>query len=31
MEDLLITQNKRWPTLTTSEMRDLYGYLRKKD
>jgi cytochrome c len=31
MEDLLITKNKRWPELTTNEMRDLYGYLRKKD
>ncbi len=31
MEDLLITQNKRWPVLTTNEMRDLYGYLRNKD
>ncbi len=31
MEDLLITQNKRWPELTTNEMRDLYAYLRKKN
>ena len=29
MEDMLLTQNKRWPQLTTWEMRDLYTYLRK--
>ena len=29
MEDLLITQNKRWPELSSGEMRDLYSYLRK--
>ncbi|MBI3004414.1 MAG: cytochrome c [Ignavibacteriales bacterium] len=29
MEDLLITQNKRWPELSPEEMRDLYAYLRK--
>lgn len=29
MEDLLITQNKRWPELSINEMRDLYSYLRK--
>ncbi|MEK6566002.1 MAG: c-type cytochrome [Bacteroidota bacterium] len=29
MEDLLIMQNKRWPQLSTDEMRDLYAYLRK--
>jgi mono/diheme cytochrome c family protein len=29
MEDLLIMQNKRWPQLSTEEMRDLYAYLRK--
>jgi mono/diheme cytochrome c family protein len=28
MEDLLITQNKRWPELSSREMRDLYAYLR---
>ncbi|MBI4549171.1 MAG: c-type cytochrome [Ignavibacteriae bacterium] len=29
MEDLLITQNKELPQLSTKEMRDLYAYLRK--
>ena len=29
MEDLLIMQNKRWPQLSTDEMRDLYAYLRR--
>jgi cytochrome c551/c552 len=29
MEDMLITQNKEWPELSTTEMRDLYAYLRK--
>lgn len=29
MEDLLIMQNRKWPTLSTNEMRDLYAYLRK--
>lgn len=29
MEDMLVTQNKRWPELSTVEMRDLYSYLRK--
>ncbi len=28
MEDLLIAQNKKWPDLSTIEMRDLYAYLR---
>jgi len=27
MEDLLITQNKRWPKLSAIEMRDLHAYL----
>ncbi len=30
MEDLLITQNKRWPVLTANDMRDLFSYLRSK-
>ena len=30
MEDLLITQNKRWPELSSKEMRDLYAYLQGK-
>ncbi len=29
MEDLLITQNKKWPELSSKEMRDLYAYLHK--
>lgn len=29
MEDLLITQNKKWPGLSTYEMRDLYAYLKR--
>ena len=29
MEDMLMTQNKRWPELSSSEMRDLFSYLRK--
>lgn len=29
MEDLLIMQNKKWPTLSTTEMRNLYAFLRK--
>lgn len=29
MEDLLIMQNKKWPKLSTVEMRDLYAYLRQ--
>ena len=29
MEDMLVTQNKRWPELSLTEMRDLYSYLRK--
>ena len=28
MEDLLIAQNKKWPNLSSYEMRDLYAYLR---
>jgi mono/diheme cytochrome c family protein len=28
MEDLLISQNKRWPELTKNQMRDLYAYLQ---
>ncbi len=30
MEDLLIVQNKKWPTLSTDEMRDLYAVVRKR-
>ena len=30
MEDLLITQNKRWPELSAHEMRDLFSYLQSK-
>jgi len=30
MEDLLITQNKRWPELTALEMRDLFAFLQAK-
>jgi hypothetical protein len=29
MEDLIIAQNKTWPQLTASEMRDLYAFLKK--
>jgi cytochrome c551/c552 len=29
MEDMLITQNKHWPELTGSEMRNLYAYIRE--
>ncbi|MEW6509635.1 MAG: c-type cytochrome [Bacteroidota bacterium] len=29
MEDLIITQNKKWPALTADSMRDLYAYLKK--
>ncbi|HLF13802.1 MAG TPA: cytochrome c [Bacteroidota bacterium] len=29
MEDMLITQNKKWPALTSDEMRNLYSYLRE--
>jgi len=29
MEDLIITENREWPELSTREMRDLYAYLRK--
>ena len=28
MEDLLISQNKPWPTLDTGDMCDLYAYLK---
>ncbi len=28
MEDLLISQNKRWPELSRADMRDLYTFLR---
>ncbi len=29
MEDLFISQNKKWPTLDTDDMRNVYAYLRK--
>ncbi len=29
MEDMVLTQNKRWPLLSTIEMRDLYAFLRR--
>jgi len=29
MEDMLITQNKHWPELNGSEMRNLYAYIRE--
>lgn len=29
MEDMLITQNREWPTLTSDEMRNLFAYLKR--
>jgi cytochrome c551/c552 len=29
MEDLIVSQNRSWPDLSSRDMRDLYAYLRK--
>jgi len=29
MEDMLMIQNEQWPKLTSTDMRDLYAFLKK--